>query len=277
MSSKTLYRFRPLGSFGEKAHDREVFQHRLDECKEGLSERIFVSPLLEQNDIFEFAPYISSSNDDALLALRDKICATSKEDEVIRSLKQAPLAEIRGFIREGLEIMKETTKIACLSEAEKNPLMWGHYAGSHSGICMQYSLSEFLPDETRVVALPMMYQQKRPGLKEINALRFITFGRWREAAMPEDENLAMTAFRKISRFKSADWKYEREWRIAKPFASSDEKYALVPGLKLEAIIFGTKTLGSDREAFIQNAPKSLKFKEAVAHESKFEMQIRNIN
>jgi hypothetical protein len=80
------------------------------------------------------------------------------------------------------------TGVFSLSEKQNDILMWGHYAASHTGICIGFATLEMNDALHRIV-----YQDERPV---INPMRD-------QATLIEKGLLT----------KSSQWAYEREWRI----------------------------------------------------------------
>lgn len=101
----------------------------------------------------------------------------------------------RAIVREILEA-KGAYGIASLSELKHSDLMWTHYAGNHTGICISYvteMLLQALPDDTYLTRVS--YRDQPPTLGDHEAAR-------RDAAA-----------RKVLSQKKSDWSYEREWRV----------------------------------------------------------------
>lgn len=76
-------------------------------------------------------------------------------------------------------------RIYCLSEKPDVPLMWGHYAGAHTGICLEFDAR----------SAPFAAANKVKYVSAYPAFDIITGGY--EALV----------------IKSADWSYEAEWRL----------------------------------------------------------------
>jgi hypothetical protein len=92
--------------------------------------------------------------------------------------------------------MKTTIGIACFSESKEIELMWAHYAGNYSGICVGYAtkrLQNRLGDKTRLVKVA--YGDTMPLL-----------------TASETKDLEAAA-RIILSHKKMNWFYEREWRV----------------------------------------------------------------
>src|SRR5262249_45171 len=82
--------------------------------------------------------------------------------------------------------------IACFSDTRRNELMWTHYAGNYSGICIAYRTEDFvagLPNNAHLIRLG--YDDQPPRLSS-------------------EPNLDTAALELLSQKKS-NWAYEREW------------------------------------------------------------------
>jgi len=96
--------------------------------------------------------------------------------------------------------------IASFSDTKHNELMWTHYAGRSSGICVEYrplKLMASLPREARLVRVA--YDDK-PA--------FISIG---------DMSNIPSAIRKILSQKKFNWAYEREWRLLSSLGPTEIK------------------------------------------------------
>ena len=91
---------------------------------------------------------------------------------------------------------KSNVGIACLSETYDNVLMWSHYAGNHSGICVGYSGTELKGGLSDHVSLVRLAYLDEPPL-----------------IFPSHARNADNAAVRILSQKKYDWAYEREWRI----------------------------------------------------------------
>ena len=59
-----------------------------------------------------------------------------------------------GAIADLIVMKKSKVGIACLSDTKENELMWTHYAGNYSGVCIEYDaerLVQALPSGVRLV------------------------------------------------------------------------------------------------------------------------------
>lgn len=119
------------------------------------------------------------------------------------------------------------SSVACFSETPDHPLMWGHYANSHRGVCLIYR--QFNDGPQQWVAQPVTYSADRP---RINLVKM----RHTQVTM-----LAIC-------HKAEDWAYEQErrifrWRIP-------EGYVRIPDGALLGVILGAKILEDD-EAIVR--------------------------
>jgi len=142
--------------------------------------------------------------------------------------------------------------ILCLTEDPLNMLMWGHYAGAHTGLCLEFSVSHTEPFFGR--AQPVVYSTKRGS-----------FDPDREPG----ENAAAAILR-----KSIDWMYEGEWRIVEPYARP--AHYTFPSDKLTGLILGYRMEKKARDEVLElvaeGAP-GLPIYEALPSEREYKMRL----
>lgn len=121
--------------------------------------------------------------------------------------------------------------IICLSETWKEPLMWGHYADAHKGVCLGFQVSAGHYEK-------IDYRAVRPKLAD--------FGR---ASINElsDEDKAVIARRKFDQ-----WSYEREWRRIvdlgqADFVDSNHYLQFEQAMTLKTILFGSRAAVSKEQ------------------------------
>ena len=87
--------------------------------------------------------------------------------------------------------------ILCLSEECDSVLMWSHYAQDHKGVCFEFIRTEenLLGDDD--ICSPVNYFRHYPHI-DIGQMVLNTDGR----------TIAL-----MMKTKSADWSYEKEWRL----------------------------------------------------------------
>lgn len=153
--------------------------------------------------------------------------------------------------REGI---RERTKMVCLSQSIKSPLMWAHYADNHKGFAIGYDFRNNeitqcsnCPNRTCTdiklgTIYPVIYSDKRYDATE--------FGQWivkqqinRAIGMPVEEFYDdVFLFTKAALHKSNDWSYENEWRIIcstpNPVIEQKDRYPI--SKRPIAIYFGSQ-------------------------------------
>ena len=95
-----------------------------------------------------------------------------------------------------IQKVKELLRVACFSEINDSILMWSHYAQNHKGFCIEYDLSDW---DCKDHLKPVQYVDERHYIRSNFA-----------------DNLPPNAGREImdaALFKSAEWSYEKEWRL----------------------------------------------------------------
>jgi Protein of unknown function (DUF2971) len=105
------------------------------------------------------------------------------------------------FVKKFRAIQRKKIKvgIASFSDTKENELMWTHYAGNYSGMCIEYysyRLLRALPSDVGLIR--MGYDDVPPRISTKD--------------MREGEDAA----RKIFSQKKFNWAYEREWRVLGP-------------------------------------------------------------
>jgi hypothetical protein len=94
---------------------------------------------------------------------------------------------------------KSGVGIACFTETREDVLMWTHYAGNYTGMCLSYSTYELLSGLSNQVNLVRLaYVDEPPVINPRHA-----------------KNADNAAIRILSQ-KKYNWAYEREWRVLGP-------------------------------------------------------------
>ncbi|MGF6739583.1 DUF2971 domain-containing protein [Paraburkholderia atlantica] len=138
-----------------------------------------------------------------------------------------------------------SSKILCLTESPDNPVMWTHYADTHRGVVIRLrDYPEF--DSPYRTAKPVNYVAEAPRLVDEEFLSDMLSGRISFNAGALLERLVYT--------KSAEWAYEREWRIysgngrKKDAAHEDLRFG---SFELDAVLFGLNTSDEHRSSLTQ--------------------------
>ncbi len=140
--------------------------------------------------------------------------------------------------------------VLSLAEPVDDMLMWGHYADSHRGYCLEFDTS-FRPF---LFAYRIIYSPVRATFRLF------------------DSNKASAIVEALIT-KAAFWSYEREWRIIQPGIAGSMAF---PIKALKSIIFGAGISSADETAlrdFAKQRGHPIKFKRAVVHEERFGLSI----
>jgi hypothetical protein len=132
--------------------------------------------------------------------------------------------EHRAAFREKKEQINESKGLICFSKSWKNPLLWGHYAEKHTGICMGFDVPDDLLDS-------VIYAK---GLLKIEV-----------DPITQRPKLTKKVVRRLLTTKFFDWKYEDEMRLFVQLDHATEEsgkyfYPFSPNLALRELILGPR-------------------------------------
>jgi hypothetical protein len=114
---------------------------------------------------------------------------------------------------------KSDVGIACFTETHENVLMWTHYAGNYTGMCISYSANALLSGLPNHVNLVRLAYVEEPPLIYPSHVR----------------NTDNAAIRILSQ-KKYNWAYEREWRVLGPVG----KVSIGRAQAIKEIYFGSR-------------------------------------
>lgn len=145
--------------------------------------------------------------------------------------KNAYIATKKEFpsFRNAIISMKSSMGVACLSENYDTILMWSHYANNHKGICVEYSLIDFVRCLS-LTPIPVIYTKEKSVLSNL-----------RVNSIEKD---MMDFFLKSIVHKDSTWEYENEWRIVRDNKACGEKWnnekhgALLESVRPESVTLG---------------------------------------
>lgn len=141
-------------------------------------------------------------------------------------IKELRKVRIRCFVGEISETKKKATK------PYLNTLMWGHYAESHQGICIRYSLSEDSP----------LLQN---GIIDEHAIGRIDKIIYQSGPVGRKKRLE---YERCFLYKDNAWEYENEVRLVYYDKTNNAEHYSIPltsiGLKITGVYFG---LNCDKE------------------------------
>jgi len=107
-----------------------------------------------------------------------------------------------------------------------NTLMWAHYADSHKGVCIEYSLTSNTP-------------LRDSGIIDSSSRSRLDKVIYKDGPISDRKSLN---FNECFLIKDKSWKYENEYRLVHYDTIRNENYYNIPlstlGLKIECIYFG---------------------------------------
>ena len=128
--------------------------------------------------------------------------------------------------------------ICCFTPDWDNLLMWAHYGDSHSGICIEYDISN-CDDEFYINFFPVEYVPNRISINsdEIN-----------DDGSPNQLKMTHKNFRYLL-CKSTEWEYEKEWRniIYIDGDPKNDENRKIKSPIVKAIYFGINCKESDKK------------------------------
>jgi Protein of unknown function (DUF2971) len=158
-------------------------------------------------------------------------------------------------LAERSEFLDDTLGVCCFTEDPLSILMWAHYAGNHSGVCLRFrhrsssDLSEY--------CLPVQYRRTL----------------WEARSRPDDSIGQARALIRSVLLKSSVWEYEREWRLV-AFESGASSFN---SRDLDAIILGVRISNRDRRAVLavlrRKVFQHVKVLQAYQHPLRYSLRI----
>ena len=159
--------------------------------------------------------------------------------------------------------------VVCLSATPTNSAMWGNYAGNHRGVCLIYDTEnidgrEFITFAAKSLEVePIKYTEQIIERNFFDSLRYLKFlhaedwltGRNGIKSRKLNEEIAAGEYEDDYREKfyrkTADWNYEREYRIFLPDKFYRYGNRMTRNLRydlnaLKGIIFGIRTTLDDK-------------------------------
>ena len=127
-------------------------------------------------------------------------------------------SDYKDIVREITDI-KSNVGIACFTETFEDVLMWTHYAGNYTGICLAYSTHELLVGLPNHVSLVRLAYVDQPPV-----------------IYPSQVSNVSNAATRILSQKKYDWAYEREWRVLGPV----DEIGIGRTQAIKAIYFGSR-------------------------------------
>lgn len=139
-----------------------------------------------------------------------------------------------------LERIRKETYVSCFTTRVDNILMWSHYANKHTGFALGYDLTEAENKKTIENLYPVFYSDRKIDVT-------LEVGFVQSNMLNEERNYSIDKLLgiKSSLFKSTDWAYENEWRLAVRDIENQNNWGVLP-LKASEIYYGTRISEKDK-------------------------------
>jgi hypothetical protein len=131
-------------------------------------------------------------------------------------------------------------RILCLTESAAHTAMWYHYADKYQGVVLEFLCLDEL-DSAWLAAQAVTYPEPKPHI--------YTAEGWAEIMCLRQDLAVRSILHTATYTKSADWKYESEWRIAsfkRPTDTGDFTDYKFDRRELGAVYFGPMISPEDR-------------------------------
>jgi hypothetical protein len=177
----------------------------------------------------------------------------------------APAVGLRAF-QDDWDDRIPKMRILCVSETGKSTAMWAHYADTHRGAVLEFESADEV-DSALLVARSVRYQDEPPRLPSKEE--------WVESIIGRTKIDLGEFFSDYQYVKSAQWAYEKEWRVVS-YARSGEiglfgDYRFFPE-ELRRVILGATCSAIDEtaiRALVQSSyPKTSIVKAHINHDSR---------
>lgn len=201
-----------------------------------VESKIYLAAPMSYNDPFEFRCRFSfeAPREDKVKFFKSKFIeihglgeaeaerkAQMMADPGLMSIREHE-AHMEGVIT--TDDLRRTTGVLSLTELDRHPLMWAHYADAHRGICLEFDTTVAPGTNPLAAALKVDYQAEFP------VMRFF---------YDSDEQRVNAA----ALTKSGHWRYEKEWRVV--VANSAKQRMQPPPQVLTGVTLGSRMSSND--------------------------------
>jgi hypothetical protein len=217
------------------------------------------------NDPFDTAPAVKSNFDST--SVQQQWSALSKDPWSNKNLTTDQIAKILLLKETGVDLkttaaklnpnilrsaveLKRNVGVSCFTERADNLLLWSHYAGQHSGFCVEFLRRNSESSGLRFAAR-VSYADQRPAIELSTVMA--AFRESREGSAPEAERIKQQYINAQFFTKSSDWSYEQEWRIA--LTRMAGTYLSFDASEVKAVFLGARS-SEETQAKIKNALSS---------------------
>lgn len=235
---KYLYKYRSLSGEDVKFTERSIthqelyFSHAKSfndpfDCLPGVSLNASKKEFKEYLNGFFKRNHPHTNRQDRASNIKDII----KDPQRNQSSRQ-----VIQLLEKGVETAMDLAGVLCLSENDRNILMWSHYTDCHKGICLKFKVDDH--DSFFSEALKINYNTERPSMNLIKD-------------PPE------IIHKKTLLTKAKCWEYEQELRMVSP--KRKPGVHCYPTEQLDGIILGIKT-SKENKKLVRNWISTLDFK-----------------
>lgn len=163
-----------------------------------------------------------------------------------------------------IQIEQNRKNIACFSEVNDSSLMWGHYAASHQGFCIEYNFQPVVKQCEIKCGNPLYCQNLMlsPSLAPV-IYSDTKYNAFLALATPITQQIALSSGISLQPFyddilfitktlltKSSDWSYEKEWRMFSPPSENIALHKKITEQAPTAVYLGARMKTEDEERVV---------------------------
>ena len=173
------------------------------------------------------------------------------------------------------------SSFSCFNNEEfcRSTEMWGYYAASHTGFCVEYDLENALPNIkmdslVRGGMMPCKYSKKPVFIHNSLFWKYFDDNKLTENQKIQFDKTVLLSFLN----KSSSWRNEKEWRLIVPDEISNIYDNLINFFPIKTIYLGVKMSKSDKEYFYDFAKrKNISVVDMQCRTDGYELEFRTID
>ena len=187
----------------------------------------------------------NSNPKEKLLSIMEEIITTKEGVEELNKINRILRPAINSEVIENFNrLYKSKLKVSSFSEDNLSMLMWGHYADSHKGFCVEYDIKSMSEKENiKKYLFPIEYTDTIYDITQFYIDNVIS-----------KNKLDINSLIKSVLYKSKEWAYEKEWRFVITNSECPDNIISTP--KPKAIYLGSKIDKSYKKQFIAICEKN---------------------
>jgi hypothetical protein len=188
---------------------------------------------IEFNDPFDFHGVMLIAGTDEQFSERcfniakDNMAVGSTDEDVGRAAEfmRSHPAELERLAQESFNKARTTSGVACFSTSPKTVILWSHYAGGHTGVCLQFDVARDFPALMGALCVRIVEGLQLPTMN------------WMTTLHKDIGNVMLS--------KNSWWAHEQERRIIQ--TDQGGKYVPLRPEALSRIILGCRIGTADTE------------------------------